>query len=254
MVRVLAVADEVVAMLATDLVEQLRPDLILGAGDLPFDYLEALTDRSGAPCVFVPGNHDSDLSGYRQTRAGWTLAGLPSDNPGPPGAINADGRIVTAAGLRIAGLGGSIRYNNGPNQYAEVAQRRRAAALLRRHRWAGLRARLRRRRDDGVDHPARHGVDILLTHSPARGYGDGADGPHTGFGCLVDLVRALRPQALVHGHIHPYGSTPQDLRISWSDAPDGSGDTLSLNTVGYTLFDITAGTGPIVIRRRRRGA
>ena len=47
--------------------------------------------------------------------------------PGPCGAVNADGRIVRIAGLRIAGLGGSIRYNDGPNQWTERQQRRRAA-------------------------------------------------------------------------------------------------------------------------------
>ncbi|GAA1455652.1 metallophosphoesterase family protein [Williamsia maris] len=236
MVRVLAVADEVVDALTCGLVEQLAPDLILGAGDLPFDYLETLSTRSGAPCVFVPGNHDRDLSGFRRGRGGWVRAGLPAPDPGPRGAVNADGRVVTVAGLRIAGLGGSIRYNDGPNQYREAAQRRRANRL----RW---RQRLARRSSVPVD--------ILLTHSPARGYGDGDDGPHIGFRCLVGLVRTLRPQALVHGHIHPYGMTPADLQIPVDGSEAGA---LSMNTVGYTVFDIDAGGSRISVRRRRHGS
>ena len=35
------------------------------------------------PLVFVPGNHDPDLSGYRMSRTGLTLrAGLPPGRPG----------------------------------------------------------------------------------------------------------------------------------------------------------------------------
>ncbi len=123
MVRVLAVVD----VLTCGLVEELAPDLILGAGDLPFDYLETLSTRSGAPCVVVPGNHDRDLEGFHRSRSGWVRAGLPAADPGPRGAVNADGRVVTVAGLRIAGLGGSIRYNDGPNQYHESTQRHRAS-------------------------------------------------------------------------------------------------------------------------------
>lgn len=106
MVRVLAVADEVVESLALGVGIEGRPDLVLGAGDLPFGYLETLSELCEAPCVYVPGNHDRDLRGYRRGRTGWTRAGLPADDPGPAGAVNADGRTVTVAGLRISGPGG----------------------------------------------------------------------------------------------------------------------------------------------------
>ncbi|GAA2069144.1 metallophosphoesterase family protein [Williamsia deligens] len=245
MVRVLAVADEVVDGLLCGIAEQIAPDLVLGAGDLPFDYLETLATRSGAPCVYVPGNHDRDMSGFRRGRSGWTRAGLPAVDPGPCGAVNADGRVVTVAGLRIAGLGGSIRYNGGPNQYREQTQRRRARAL---HRRESAIARVRRLRGHRTP-----GIDILLTHSPAQGYGDGTDAPHRGFACLVDLVRSLRPQTLVHGHVHPYGTRPADLRIPFGAG--GTGDAaVSVNTVGYTVFDIDPGGDGITITRRRHGA
>lgn len=56
---------------------------------------------------------------------------LPDTPPWPPGAINADGRIVDVAGLRRAGLGGSPRYRGGPNQYTDRQQARRARGLRR---------------------------------------------------------------------------------------------------------------------------
>lgn len=55
MVRVLAVADEVVDSLTFGVGIEGKPDLILGAGDLPFDYLDSLMMLCDAPCVFRSG-------------------------------------------------------------------------------------------------------------------------------------------------------------------------------------------------------
>jgi len=43
-------------------------DLIVSAGDLAFDYLSELSDRLDCPGVLVPGNHDPDLTGFRERR------------------------------------------------------------------------------------------------------------------------------------------------------------------------------------------
>ncbi|MDV7197570.1 metallophosphoesterase [Rhodococcus kroppenstedtii] len=240
MVRVLTVSDEVVEGLWNARRLPFEVDLVLGAGDLPFAYLEHLTNVSNAPCVFVPGNHDADLTGYSAGRVGWMRAGLPTSWPGPSGAVNADRRIVVAAGLRIAGLGGSIRYRDGPNQWTEQQQRRRSGTLVRTDAWH---PRLRRTTDaDGSS----RGVDILLTHSPPAGVGDGDDAPHRGFRCLHTLTEKLRPQLLVHGHVHPHGTRPVDHELHGA---------LVLNTVGYALFTLTpGGTEPPVIERRRHGS
>ncbi|SDC99534.1 metallophosphoesterase family protein [Actinokineospora iranica] len=215
MPRVLAVSDEVVERLWTTKVREHDVDLVLAAGDLPFDYLEFLADALDRPCVFVPGNHDRDLTGYVYSHGLWTRDGLPADYPGPTGAVNVDGRIADVAGLRIAGLGGSIRYNTGPNQWTERQMARRARGLR-------LRAAARRFRDG-------RGVDVLLTHSPPRGVGDREDPPHRGFDCLHETVRRLRPALLVHGHIHPHGEPVPDRNM---------GDTRVVNTVGYRILDI----------------
>lgn len=215
MTRVLVVSDEVVAQLWTEQVRQHEVDLILGAGDLPFDYLEYLVSALDRPCVFVPGNHDPDLSGYSNVRGLWTRDGMPARWPGPAGAANIDGAVVDVAGLRIAGLGGSIRYNAGPNQWTERQQARRARRLIRQANWRRLR--------DGRE------VDVLLTHSPPLDCGDREDPPHRGFACLHDTVRRLRPRLLLHGHIHPHGESTPDRRL---------GDTLVRNVVGYHLLDI----------------
>ena len=155
-VRVLAVSDEVDDALLADPSAVRGVELILACGDLPMEYLGSLMDCLEVPLVFVPGNHDPDLSGYRISRAGLTLrAGMPVRPPWPDGAVNADGRVVDVAGLRVAGLGGCRRYSGGPNQYTDRQQARRALALRARARW--------RRQRDG------RGIDVLLAHAPPGG-------------------------------------------------------------------------------------
>jgi hypothetical protein len=209
--KLLTVSDEIVESLWTERVAERfgSVDLVLAAGDLPFDYLEFLSSALDRPLVFVPGNHDADLSAYSRRRGMWLAAGFPARYPGPGGAVNADGRVVEVAGLRIAGLGGSIRYNDGPNQWTERQQSRRAARLVRAARGRP--------------------VDVLLTHSPPLGVGDRDDPPHRGFACLHTVVERLQPTVLVHGHIHPYGQPVPDRSM---------GETRVLNTVGYRILEV----------------
>lgn len=211
MPKLLTVSDEIVEALWTERVAERfgSVDLVLAAGDLPFDYLEFLAAALDRPLVFVPGNHDADLSAYSRRRGLWLAAGFPARYPGPDGAVNADGRVVEVAGLRIAGLGGSIRYNEGPNQWTERQQSRRAARLVRAARGRP--------------------VDVLLTHSPPLGVGDRDDPPHRGFACLHTVVTRLNPTVLVHGHIHPYGQPVPDRSM---------GETRVLNTVGYRILEL----------------
>src|SRR5258706_6618936 len=113
-VRVLAVSDQMHDGLAAGMTAGRVADLILACGDLPADYLAALMNALDAPLVFIPGNHDPDLSGYRQSRAGlFTLAGFPATPPWPDGALSADGRVVDAAGPRVPGVGGRLPLARG---------------------------------------------------------------------------------------------------------------------------------------------
>jgi hypothetical protein len=230
--RVLAVSDEVDDALLADPTAVRGAQLILACGDLPFEYLGSLMNVLDVPLVFVPGNHDPDVSGYRSSQAGLTLkAGLPARPPWPDGAINADGRIVDVAGLRLAGLGGCRRYSHGPNQYTDRQQTRRAWALRSRAWW--------RRKRDG------RGVDVLLTHAPPLGVGDGDDPPHRGFKALPGLVAALRPTALLHGHVHPYGAHVRPGRL---------GRTAVCNVTGWHLFEIEPCAGLVELIPGHRDA
>jgi Icc-related predicted phosphoesterase len=169
-VRLLAVSDEVQPQLLDErtVASKGRIDLVIGCGDLPADYLDALSTLYAAPLLFVRGNHD--------------LPGRQGDYP--PGA-EIDGLVVAEKGLLVAGLEGSIRYSDGPHQYSE---RQMMAKVL------ALRVRLRLRRPD-----------ILITHGPPAGVNEGTDGPHRGLRAVRRAVEWMRPRLLLHGHVHPHG-------------------------------------------------
>ncbi len=174
--------------------------LILSAGDLDPDYLEFLVTMLNVPLVYVRGNHDGRY-----------------DEKPPEGCINADGKIVEAAGLRILGLGGSMRYKRGaPDMYTETEMKRRIRSI----QWRALADRL----------SGRDGFDILLTHEPCRGYGDMEDIAHTGFECFNDLLKRYSPRFHCFGHVHEEYGRFQRLR----EHPSG---TLLINACGHYIFE-----------------
>lgn len=171
-----------------DRLPSLRPDLVLSCGDLPFDYLEYLVSRLDVPLLYVPGNHDASLTPPDMT---WMPLRTELPIPGPQGCDNIDGRLVDVRGLRIAGLGGSLRYKEGPNQYSQAQMGRRALKLE-------VRLRLKRPR-------AGRKLDVLVTHAPPFGLAEADDAAHVGFLAVLRLVQNFQPLLAVHGHIHPYG-------------------------------------------------
>jgi predicted phosphodiesterase len=223
MARILAVSDEVDEhLLACDL-KELDVELVVACGDLPFDYLEALVTLANVPLLYVPGNHDPNIQRRRQEiSTGDVLRPFSfrraSNSSGPEGCDNVDGRVMEVKGLRVAGLGGSMRYSEGPNQYTQSEMRRRALALEARARLGSL---LHKRLEDGVD--------LLLTHAPPLGVGDDDDLAHEGFAAFHRLLARLSPRVLLHGHIHPYGRHVDELRIN---------GTRVVNAVGHRLIEV----------------
>jgi Icc-related predicted phosphoesterase len=172
--------------------------LILGCGDLPFDYLEYLVSRLDVPLLYVPGNHDPSLEPPDMT---WMpLRSELPPAPGPQGCVNIDGRVVEARGLRIAGLGGSLRYKPGANQYSQAQMGWRTLKLE-------FKIRLGRVRNGSK-------LDILVTHAPPFGLGEAIDSAHVGFVAFLRLIRNFQPLLAVHGHIHPYGRTLPERGIN----------------------------------------
>lgn len=148
-------------------------DLILAAGDLKADYLSYVVTCLNVPLLYVHGNHDARLV-----------------NDPPEGCICIDDKVLTFGGLKIAGIGGCMSYNEGPFQFTEAQMRRRLIKNTLKYR---------------------KGIDILLTHSPAYKLGDGQDRAHIGFKCFVDLLDKHAPKLMVHGHQHlNYGNPTRE--------------------------------------------
>lgn len=141
-------------------------ELILSCGDLNPRYLSFLATFTHAPILYVHGNHD----------------GCYADTP-PEGCICIEDDIYVFNGIRILGLGGSMRYKKGPHMYTEFDMRMRIAKLK-------------------LKLVKNKGFDILLTHSPALGLHDQDDLPHTGFKCFLDLLDKYRPSYFIYGHVH----------------------------------------------------
>ena len=169
-------------------------DLILSCGDLNSSYLSFLVTMGRALVLYVHGNHDA---AYRHRP--------------PEGCDCIEDTLVTVNGIRILGLGGSPVYSGGEHQYTE----RQMARRIRRLRWKLWRA---------------GGVDIVVTHAPARGYGDDTDYAHRGFDCLLELIDRYRPRYLVHGHVHMnYKNGPRTLQ---------RGDTTIINAYERYVLEI----------------
>ena len=194
--KILALADEESAYL-WDYFEKSKLegiDLIISCGDLNPKYLSFLATFTNAPVIYVHGNHDKKYK-----------------NIPPEGCICIEDEIYVYKGVRILGLGGSMKYNSDECQYTEREMRKR----VRKLRWKLFRSK---------------GFDILVTHAPAFGLNDGEDLPHRGFQVFNTLIEKYNPKYFLHGHVHMrYGR--KHVRF------DTCGDTQVINAFERCVFE-----------------
>ncbi|MBR1798243.1 MAG: metallophosphoesterase family protein [Clostridiales bacterium] len=171
-------------------------ELIVACGDLRTDYLDFLMTMVNVPMIYVRGNHDDSYF----------------TDP-PLGAVCIEDKIYKFNGVTFMGLGGSNRYrNDGKNMYTEKEMKLRALKLAPVAKLKG-------------------GVDVLVTHSPARGYGDMTDLPHRGFDTFNDVMNKYHPKVMLHGHVHMnYGIVKREY-----EHPSG---TRIVNACGFQIIDI----------------
>jgi Icc-related predicted phosphoesterase len=206
-VKILALSDQVVDRVYT-LVSQghfAGVDLILGCGDLPYNYLEYLVSALNVPMFYVPGNHDPVYNPR-----------LPSANA--EGGANLDLRQACSKGLLLAGLGGCNRYRpDGVNQYTQSEALLRAVLLM-----PGL-----------LLNRMRYGrtLDILISHSPAYGIHDEAEQAHRGLKAINWILAWAKPRYHLHGHTHFFRN---NLEASVSQR----GATTVMNVYPYKLIEI----------------
>ena len=166
-------------------------DLVLSAGDLPLDYLDFIVSSLNKPVFFVFGNHHTnELRFYRKTyNTPVDIIQLNSFEYGC-GAIHLGTKVKKEGDFILAGFGGSMRYNNGENQFTDFQMFIEAARLIPHLFWNRI----------------IYGrfLDILLTHAPPKGIHDKNDKCHWGFKAYLWFMKVFKPKYLVHGHIHLY--------------------------------------------------
>ncbi len=172
-------------------------DLIISCGDLDPRYLSFLVTMTTVPVLYVHGNHDTKY-----------------DTVPPEGCTCIEDMVYVYKGVRILGLGGSMRYKPGNYQYTEREMQRRVRRL-RFQLW-------------------RHGgFDILVSHAPAYQLNDGMDLPHQGFKVFLELMEKYKPKFFLHGHVHiNYGRQHKQY--------DRYRDTHVINAFERCVFDFEA--------------
>lgn len=212
--KILTVSDRVEEVIHSAAIKRLfgDVDLVLSCGDLPYYYLEFITTMLGGPLFYVIGNHGNAVKHLYNPRQQWEY---------PGGCENIDGRVVQYKGLLIAGLEGSMRYNNNP--YFQYTEREMAWKVWGLAPSLMLNKLLYKRY-----------LDILITHAPPQGIHDRSDLCHSGFRAFVTFMDRFRPRYLIHGHVHVY-------------SPDDTVETIYrstrvINAYGYRTLEIDEGS------------
>jgi Icc-related predicted phosphoesterase len=204
--RILAVSDVDDEAVTASLASKVGTiDLVIGCGDLTYDYLDYVATGLGAPLRAVHGNHDVPPQNLDDPTIGTWWRG-----------IDLHGRVRSVNGVLFGGLEGSPQYSDGPFQLSELdvwlAILRMVPALIAN--------RIRRGRF----------LDVLVTHAPPRGIHDQSDRAHRGFGAVRTFLRIFQPRYHLHGHVHIY-----DRRTTTTTQ---FGRTTVMNAYGSRTVDV----------------
>ncbi len=222
--KLLCVSDQVDPLVySSSIKERFKDiDLVVSAGDLPFEYLGFIVSILNLPLYFVLGNHDEAPPVQDEPASLSGLAPTWNRDYTSHGAIDVGSRAKAEGRVLIAGLPGCMRYNRGSNQYTEFQMWLKSLALAPRLLMNKL----------------LHGryLDILLTHAPPAGVHDRPDTCHRGFKSFLWLMKTFKPRYLIHGHIHLYDMN--DVRLS------AFGETTVINAFGHCVVDLGDEYGP----------
>jgi len=218
--KILCVSDQIDPIVYTPSIKERfgDVDLILSAGDLPLDYLDFIISNLNKPSFFVFGNHHTeDLKYYKRF---WnTPFSINYGNYGEYhgcGAVHLGSNVINAGKFILAGLGGSMKYNNGVNQFTDFEMYIEIIKLFPKLFWNRI----------------FHGryLDILITHAPPKGIHDKSDKCHVGFKSYLWFMKVFKPKYLIHGHIHLYDLS--DVRLTkWEN-------TTIINAYGHYVINL----------------
>jgi Icc-related predicted phosphoesterase len=205
--KVLSLSDQVVPFIYSPQVRRRfhGVDVILGCGDLAYNYLEYVLNALDTPLFFVRGNHDKVVE---YSVEGQRIA--------PHGGVDLHRRVIRHCGLLLAGVSGSLRYRPGQFQYSQ--------AEMWQHVFSLIPGMLNNRLLYG------RFLDIFLTHAPPDGVHDQPDLPHRGIKAFRWLINTFHPAYCFHGHVHIYRpDTAKETQI---------GRTRVINSFGYREIEL----------------
>ncbi len=203
--KILCISDQIDPLVySSNIKERYKDiDLVISAGDLPMEYLDFIVSSLNKPVYFVFGNHNlSEFCFYHRTAHAGSQLTKTNDSLATIAAGHGTSylgfRCASEGGLLMAGLSGSLQYNNGLNQYTDSQMRHKIWTLI----------------PTLVLNKIRYGryLDILVTHASPEGIHDRSDPCHRGFASFLWFMQVFKPRYLIHGHIHLYDL--QDIRVS----------------------------------------
>ena len=190
--KILCVSDQIDPLVYSNNIKERFSgvDLIFSAGDLPMDYIDFIVSSLNRPMYFIFGNHNLEELAFHSRSSNTRYSFEAEERFHGSGAVHIHGKIKRESNMIIAGLGGSMKYNNGTNQYSNAGMTFEIMKML-----PGLIFnRIFRGRC----------LDILLTHASPFGIHDRKDQCHIGYKCFLWFMRFFKPRYLIHGHIHLY--------------------------------------------------
>lgn len=187
-------------------------DLVIGCGDLPYYYLEYVISMLNRPLYYVRGNH---APRFKEEGTG-------GERSYPWGGIDLHRQVKRdPSGLLLAGIEGSLNYNNGRYQYTQGQM------------WSMVLGMVPRLMINRLLY-GRY-LDIFVSHAPPWKIHDKEDLPHRGIKAFRWLIEKFKPAYHLHGHIHIYQQydTTETLHC----------ETLVINAYGYKTieFDLVPG-------------
>ena len=201
--KLLSVSDKKYHLIHSPQVRERFPDadFVIGCGDLPYYYLEYISENLSIPLFYVRGNHNH----LEEFHAGGIRRF-------PRGCFDLHCKTRHWNGILMAGVEGSLQYNNrGYYQFTQNEMWWNVVRLI-----PGL-----------LIHKLQFGrfLDIFVTHAPPWEIHDQKDRTHQGIKAFRWFLKVFKPAYHFHGHIHVYQvDTPTETKFH---------ETLVVNTYGF---------------------
>ena len=213
--KILCVSDYVDPLIYNQNVKEIFPDIdaIICAGDLPMDYIDFIVSVFNKPTYFIFGNHNLKDFGFyhkidspqgQQQYMERKHHGSGAKYMGFKTSVEniftiKDSVTGKERPLLMAGVSGSLKYNNGLCQYSDFEMKLKLIKMIPKL--------LKNKKKYGTY------LDIFLTHATPRHIHDHEDPCHKGFECFNWFIEKFKPTYLIHGHIHLYDMREERIGV-----------------------------------------